>query len=71
MVPKSNTPTDFIRKACEIEEIRKRLIASELAVAEKGWVNTSQETMLSDFMERVSSNGDIFTRSTSGIKNCE
>lgn len=56
MMSKSNTMTDVIRKAREIEEIRKRLIASELSVAEKGWVNTSQEAMLSGFRERAIEN---------------
>jgi hypothetical protein len=71
MMSKSNTPSDVIRKAREIEEIRQRLIASELSVAEKGWVDSSQEAMLSGFVKRVARNGHIFTRSTSGIKNCE
>lgn len=53
MMSKSNTPSDVIRKAREIEEIRQRLIASELSVAEKGWVDSSQEAMLSGFRERA------------------
>lgn len=58
MMSKSNTPSDVIRKAREIEEIRQRLIASELSVAEKGWVNTSQEVMLSGFKARANENED-------------
>ena len=54
---KSNTPADVIRKAREIEEIRQRLIASELSVAEKGWVDSSQEAMLSGFKERAIADG--------------
>ena len=59
MMSKSNTPSDVIRKAREIEEIRQRLIASELSVAEKGWVNTSQEVMLNGFRERAIANGKL------------
>ncbi|WP_320821238.1 hypothetical protein [Thalassolituus sp.] len=59
MMSKSNTATDVIRKTREIAAVRERLIASELSVAEKGWVNTSQEAMLDRFKERATSNGDI------------
>lgn len=59
MMSKSNTLTDVMRKAREIEEIRKRLIASELSVAEKGWVNTSQEAMLDRFKERAIVDGKL------------
>jgi len=31
---------NVIRKTREIEAVRERLIASELSVTEKGWVNT-------------------------------
>jgi hypothetical protein len=58
-MPKSNTPTDVIRKAREIEAVRQLLIASELSVAEKGWVNTSQEAMLSGFRERAIADGKL------------
>ena len=53
MMSKSNTPSDVIRKAREIEDIRKRLIASELSIIEKGWVNSSKEAMLSGFRKRA------------------
>ncbi len=49
---RSEVINDLIRKAREIEDIRQRLIASEVSVAEKGWVSTSQEAMLNGFMER-------------------
>jgi antitoxin ParD1/3/4 len=56
---RSEVINDLIRKAREIEEIRKRLIASELSVAEKGWVNTSQEAMLNGFRERAIADGKL------------
>ena len=56
---RSEVINDLIRKAREIEEIRKRLIASELSVAEKGWVNTSQEAMLDRFRERAIADGKL------------
>ena len=58
-MPKSNLSTDVISKAREIEAVRQRLIASELSVAEKGWVNTSQEVMLSGFKERAIEDGKL------------
>ena len=54
---RSEVINDLIRKAREIEEIRQRLIASELAVAEKGWINTSKEAMLNGFRERAAKDG--------------
>ncbi|MEQ3692468.1 MAG: hypothetical protein ABNH16_17190 [Thalassolituus sp.] len=59
MMSKSNTPSDVIRKAREVEEIRQRLIASELSIVEKGWVNSSQEAMLSGFRERAIADGKL------------
>lgn len=56
---RSEVINDLIRKAREIEDIRKRLIASELSVAEKGWVNTSQEVMLNGFRERAIADGKL------------
>jgi antitoxin ParD1/3/4 len=56
---RSEVINDLIRKAREIEEIRKRLIASELSVAEKGWVNTSQEAMLNGFRGRAIADGKL------------
>ena len=56
---RSEVINDLIRKAREIEEIRQRLIASELSVAEKGWVNTSQEAMLNGFRERAAKDGKL------------
>lgn len=56
MMFKSNTPTEVIRKAREIEEIRQRLIASELSIVEKGWVNSSQ---VSGFRKRAIANGKL------------
>ncbi|UXD88327.1 ribbon-helix-helix domain-containing protein [Thalassolituus hydrocarboniclasticus] len=40
---RSEVINDLIRKAREVEDIRARLIAAEMSVAEKGWVTTSQE----------------------------
>jgi hypothetical protein len=57
-MPKSNLSTDEAHKTQEIDEVRQRLIASELSVAEKGWVNTSQEVMLSTFRARTNENED-------------
>ena len=54
---RSEVINDLIRKAREIEDIRQRLIASELSAAEKGWVNTSQEAMLNGFRERATKDG--------------
>ena len=56
---RSEVINDLIRKAREIEEIRQRLIASELSAAEKGWVNTSQEAMLKGFRERATKGGKL------------
>ena len=56
---RSEVINDLIRKAREIEEIRQRLIASELTVAEKGWLNTSQEAMLNGFRERAIKDGKL------------
>ena len=56
---RSEVINDLIRKAREIEDIRKRLIASELSVAEKGWVYTSQEVMLNGFRERAIADGKL------------
>jgi hypothetical protein len=53
---KSNLLTDEIHKT---DEVRQRLIASELSVVEKGWVNTSQEAMLSGFRERAIADGKL------------
>ncbi len=54
---RSEVINDLIRKAREIEEIRQRLIASELSASEKGWVNASQEAMLNGFRERATKDG--------------
>ncbi len=59
MMSKSNTATDVIRKASEIAAVRKRLIVSELSVAEKGWLNTSHEAMLDRFKERAIVDGKL------------
>ena len=56
---RSEVINNLIRKAREIEEIRQRLIASELAIAEKSWVNTSQEAMLKGFRERATKDGKL------------
>jgi hypothetical protein len=56
---KSNLSTDEIHKAQKIDEVRQRLIASELSVVEKGWVSTSQEAMLSGFRERAIADGKL------------
>jgi hypothetical protein len=56
---KSNLLTDEIHKTQKIDEVRQRLIASELSVVEKGWVNTSQEAMLSGFRERAIADGKL------------
>lgn len=56
---RSEVINDLIRKAREVEEIRQRLIASELAVAEKSWVTTSQEAMLNGFRERAAKDGKL------------
>jgi antitoxin ParD1/3/4 len=56
---RSEVINDLIRKAREIEDIRQRLIASELSVAEKGWVNASQEAMLNGFRERATKDGKL------------
>ncbi|WP_370292946.1 hypothetical protein [Thalassolituus sp.] len=56
---RSEVINDLIRKAREIEDIRQRLIASEVSVAEKGWVSTSQEAMLNGFRERAAKDGEL------------
>ncbi|WP_430461738.1 ribbon-helix-helix domain-containing protein [Thalassolituus sp. LLYu03] len=56
---RSEVVNDLIRKAREVEDIRARLFAAEMSVAEKGWVKPSQEEMLNRFRERTGGDGKL------------
>lgn len=56
---RSEVVNDLIRKAREVEEIRQRLIAAELSVAEQGWVEKSQDAILADFRKKAQQDGKL------------
>lgn len=56
---RSEVVNDLIRKAREIESIRERLIAAELAAEKEGWINKPAETMLSEFKDKARRDGKI------------
>jgi len=50
---------DLIRRTREIEIIRARLIASEQAVLERGWVEETPEQLLSGFKAKAQRDGKL------------
>ena len=56
---RSEVVNDLIRKAREIEMIRNRLIAAELAVRESGFSTKSPEEILETSKETLRDNDDI------------
>ena len=56
---KSEVINDLIRKAREIEVIRAKLIAAELSVEQRGWVEKTPEEMLDGFKEKARQDGQL------------
>ena len=56
---RSEVVNDLIRKAREIEMIRAKLIASELATDQNGFVDKSPADMLEGFKEKARRDGKL------------
>jgi len=56
---RSEVVNDLIRRTREIEIIRARLIASEQAVLERGWVEETPEQLLSGFKAKAQRDGKL------------
>jgi antitoxin ParD1/3/4 len=56
---RSEVVNDLIRKAREIEMIRAKLIASELAAEQNGFVDKSSADMLEGFKEKARRDGKL------------
>ena len=56
---RSEVVNDLIRRTREIESIRARLIASEQAVLDRGWVEDTPEQLLSGFKAKAQRDGKL------------
>ena len=56
---RSEVVNDLIRKARELETIRARLIAAEMAVEENGFVDKTQAEILAGFKEKARRDGKL------------
>ncbi len=56
---RSDVVNDLIRKARGIDAIRAKLIAAELSVEERGWVEKTPDEMLDGFKEKARQDGKL------------